>query len=120
MLQGIRFERVQRRSAFGHPVLDDLAVLDAEQTQGGYAFVSTRGRDPEEFPPLRAAERPLHGDSVAFRNQCLDLDSTVGEGRRDLGARLPDALGSGEPSRGHANDGVRSNQLIYGLYALAG
>jgi hypothetical protein len=115
MLQGIRLEGVQRQNAFSHRVIDDLAVLDAEHTQGGCAFVSTRGWDPEEFPPLRAAERPLHRDSVAFRNQCLDFDSTVGEGRRDLGTRLLDALRSGEPSRGHADDGVWSNQLIYGL-----
>ena len=107
------FEVVQRRDAFGHPVLDDLAVLDAEQAQGGDALTSTGGWDTEALPLLRATKRPLRGDPVAFRDQGMDLDVTVGEGGSNLGARPLGAFGPDKPSRGGADVRARSNQLVH-------
>ena len=113
-------EVVQRREAFGHPVLDDLAAFDAEEAQGGDALSSTNGRDTEALPLLRATEWPLRRDPVAFRDQRLDFDVAIGEDGPNLGGRPLDAIGSDKPSRGCADIRTGGNQFVHGPLTRAG
>src|SRR3954447_11508699 len=113
-------EVIQRRDAFGHPMLDDLAALEAEQAQRGDALPSTNGRDTETLPLLGATECPLRGDSVAFCDQRLDFDATVGEDGPNLGGSPPDAVGPDKPPRGCADVRTRGDQLVHGLLTWTG